>query len=323
MNIDLRFRQCPLDQSRVAAWAALAAAMETADHQDEFLSQDDLAEYLHDPGVDLPNGSLAIYDGGAMIGYALLGPSTSADPVHLMRVSGGVHPAFRGRGIGGYILDWSERTAPLVHADRFPGRPLSLSASCQESNNSAVGLFTGRGFRPSRWFLRMTCELTAEPAAAPVPAGVRVVRFTHDLSADARQVHDEAFRDHWGTAESSAEGWEHFIGYSAFRSQYSFLAYQGDEPLALVIAHDYDSHTQATGRRDLYIPTVGTRRAARGRGLATALLATALRAARADGFDTSTLDVDADSPTGAGRIYERAGYAVKDRRVTMVKDLIT
>jgi len=167
----------------------------------------------------------------------------------------------------------------------------------------------------------MTCELTTEPSAVAVPAGIRIVTFTPERSADARQVHDEAFRDHWGSTDSSEPGWDHFIGWPAFRPQYSFLAYEADEPLGLVIGHDYDSYTKATGRRDLYIPTVGTRRTSRGRGVATALLATALRAAWADGFDASTLDVDADSPTGAGRIYERAGFTARDRRITMVKDL--
>ena len=321
MDIEQRFRLRPLDQRQVPALAALTAATEAADHQDEFLGEEDLSGFLDDPDNDLPRGSLAIYDGGSMAGYAMLAARTAADPVHLMRLAAAVHPAYRGQGIGGYILDWAARAARPLHEERLPGRPLSLAGSCQESNKAAVDLFTARGYQPSRWFLRMTCELTTEPAPAPVQAGIRIVGFTPDRSADARQVHDEAFRDHWGSTDSSEQGWDHFIGYQAFRPQYSFLAYESGEPLALVIGHEYDSYTKATGRLDLYIPTVGTRRAARGRGLATALLATALRAAWADGFVTSSLDVDADSPTGAGRIYERAGYTVRDRRITMVREL--
>ncbi len=321
MDIEQRFSLRPLDKSQVAAWADLAAATEAADHQDEFLGEEELSGFLDDPDDDYERGSLAIYDGNLMTAFAILSPRTAADPVHLMRLTAGVHPAYRGQGIGGFVLDWAEQAARPLHQERFPGRPLSLATSCQESNKGAVGLFTARGFHPSRWFLRMTCELTAEPAAPAVPAGIRIVGFTPERSADARQVHDEAFRDHWGTTDSSEQGWDHFIGWQAFRPEYSFLAYEGDEPLAVVIGHDYDSYTKATGRRDLYIPTVGTRRAARGRGLASALLGTALRAAWADGFVTSTLDVDADSPTGAGRIYERAGYRVRDRWITMVREL--
>ncbi len=317
-----RFRRRPLDHSQVPAWANRVAATEAADHQDEYLGQEELSGFLDDPDNDLTRGSLAVYDGDAMAGFAMVSVRTAADPAHMMRSVGGVHPDYRGQGVGGLLLDWAEGAARPLHDERFPGRPLSLSASCQESNKGAVGLFTARGYAPSRWFLRMTCELTREPPVVPVPDGVRIVGFTPERSADARQVHDEAFRDHWDSTDSSEQGWDHFIGWQAFRPEYSFLAYAGDEPLALVIGHDYESYTKATGRRDLYIPTVGTRRAARGRGLASALLATALRTAWADGFVASTLDVDADSPTGAGRIYERAGYTVKDRWITMVKELI-
>ena len=52
----------------------------------------------------------------------------------------------------------------------------------------------------------------------------------------------------------------------------------------------------------------------RGRGLATHLLAHTLHACREAGFDTSSLDVDTQNPTGALGIYERAGYAVRYRQ---------
>ena len=85
-------------------------------------------------------------------------------------------------------------------------------------------------------------------------------------------MHNEAFRDHWGSTGQYRESWEHFIGFQAFRPAYSFLAYENEEPLGLVIGHEYDIYTEVTGRRELYVPTVGTRRAGRKRGIATALL---------------------------------------------------
>ena len=44
--------------------------------------------------------------------------------------------------------------------------------------------------------------------------------------------------------------------------------------------------------------------------LVAALLVTAMSAARAAGYDQASLGVDADSLTGAVRLYERAGFAV-------------
>jgi mycothiol synthase len=66
---------------------------------------------------------------------------------------------------------------------------------------------------------------------------------------------------------------------------------------------------------------VATRRSARKRGIASALLSRALADARSAGFTAASLSVDADSPTGAFGLYQRAGFAIRTTSVTQVKDL--
>jgi mycothiol synthase len=48
-------------------------------------------------------------------------------------------------------------------------------------------------------------------------------------------------------------------------------------------------------------------------------VAASLRAARSDGLVSASLSVDADSPTGAVRVYERAGFTVQDTWVVTRK----
>jgi ribosomal protein S18 acetylase RimI-like enzyme len=59
----------------------------------------------------------------------------------------------------------------------------------------------------------------------------------------------------------------------------------------------------------------------RRRGLGPLLLAAALRSYRSAGYERSALVVDTGNATGALRLYERAGYAVKDSSVTWTKPL--
>ncbi|HEX9063603.1 MAG TPA: GNAT family N-acetyltransferase [Streptosporangiaceae bacterium] len=322
MDIDRRFAARSLDQSQVAAWAQLYDALEQADHYDEYLAEADLRAMLDDPDTNQSRGSLAIYDGETMAAFGLLSLRPAADPVHLMFLAGGVHPAYRGRGLGTHVMAWADQAARPLHEERFAGRPLSLASRCRASDDIAGALFADNGYVPTRWFMRMTCDLTGDPPSAPVPDGVEIRGFTAERSADARQVHDEAFRDHWGSVDSSPESWAHFIGYHALRPEYSFLAYAGGEPVGMVLSHEYEAYTAATGRKDLYIPSVATRRQARKRGVASALLARVLASARADGFVAATLDVDSDSPTGAVGLYERAGFVHSDTWITQVKELI-
>ena len=257
-----------------------------------------------------------------MAGYGVLTSRSEADPVHDIRYEGGVHPAYRGRGLGGELLDWAEKAAVPLHHDRHPGRPLSLSSGCLSSNARAVALFEQRGYQPVRWFHSMVRDLSAAIPDAVAPTGVRIVGYQPDMAEHARLVRNESFRDHWGSTETSAETWAYFLASAAFRPGFSFLAYEGSEPLGMLISYEYEAYNAKTGHRDLHISLVGTRAAGRKRGIATALLTTAMSAARADGYDQASLGVDADSLTGAVRLYEHVGFTVAHTRIAYRKRLI-
>jgi mycothiol synthase len=319
-TVNLSWR--PLDSAQAGQWARLAAAIEAVDRDDMNLGVQDLLEDLGDPDCDFPRGSVAVYDGDVMAGYGLLRCRSAADPVHEMYQDGGVHPAYRGLGLGGQLLDWAERAAVPLHEERFAGHPLALNSVCNTTNSSSLALRAGHGYEQARWFQLMRVQLPAGSLpGGPVPEGVEIAVFTPERSADAHLVDNEAFRDHWGSTDTSAESWAHETGLKSFRPAMSFLAYLGGEPVSAVLCSEFEAETQATGRRDLWIGSVGTRRVARNRGIASALLAHVLRAAAADGYQTSTLSVDADSPTGAVGLYERAGYSVVRTSVTLRKEL--
>jgi len=300
----------PLTPGDAKAWAALLNAIQDADAGDDYTSEQDLLEGFSRPDQEFATGSIAIYDGSTMVGYGVLTRRTVADPVHDMRHEGGVHPSYRGRGLGGELLDWAEKAAVPLHNDRFPGRPLSLSSGCLSSNAGAVALHEQRGYQPVRWFHSMVRDLSAAIPQAVILPGVQVTGYTPDMADHARLVRNEAFRDHWDSTETSAEAWAYFLATSAFRPAYSFLAYAGSEPIGMVISCEYDAYQARTGRRELYIALVGTRAAGRKRGIATALLITAMSAACAAGYDQASLGVDADSLTGAVRLYENVGFTV-------------
>lgn len=321
MALDAEFDCRPIDRGQVQNYADLLALILAADDDNEILTAEDLLEDFADPLIDFERGSMACYDGDQMVGYSIVSRHSSAGPVHRLHQWGGVHPEYRGRGMGSGLLDWAEAVAGQLHQEHFPDRPASLICHILSKNTPAVELFAARGYEQSRWFHEMMRDLSAELPACVLPSDVEALCFAPERSADALLVRNESFRDHWGSTDTTPESWEFRIGGRAFRPSLSFLAYSGGEPIGVVIAHEYDGYNEKTGTRDVYVPLVGTRRAARRRGIATALLTMTLRAASADGYDTATLNVDADSPTGAVGIYERLGFVVKDTRVAITKAL--
>jgi mycothiol synthase len=308
----------PIQPSDAQGWADLLAAAREFDNDWEYFTVDDLLDDFDDPSRDFEHDSVAVFDGELMVAYGALKVRTEAEPVHDMRYEAGVHPEFRGRGIGGELIDWAEEGAVRLHEERFPGRPLSLSVFCTSTNVDALGLYERRAFRPVRWFNGMIRDLLTPLVEIDDLPGVDIVGWIPQRSAEALEIRNEAFRDHWGSTETTPEGWDHFMGIAAFRANYSYLAVSGTEAVGVIICHEYETGPEATGR-DLYVSIVGTKKAYRKRGIASALLGKALRSAYADGFATASLEVDADSPTGAFGLYENLGFRIEHTSVVVTK----
>ena len=63
------------------------------------------------------------------------------------------------------------------------------------------------------------------------------------------------------------------------------------------------------------------RREFRGRGVAQALLADAMRRFAAAGMDKASLDVDSENPTGALDLYAKMGYVAVNTSMAWDKEL--
>jgi ribosomal protein S18 acetylase RimI-like enzyme len=166
----------------------------------------------------------------------------------------------------------------------------------------------------------MIKDLSAPLVVIDDLVGIEIVGWTPQRSRDALQIRNEAFRDHWGSTETTAESWDHFMESASFRPAYSFLAVSGGEAVGAILCHEYEVGPQATGP-ELYVSIVGTKKAYRKRGIASALLVKALRSANSAGFMAASLEVDADSPTGAFGLYENLGFKIEHTSVVMTKTL--
>ena len=321
MGLERGLSSRPIEREQVVAWADLVEAIRVADGHDEVLGAEDLLEDFDGPAYDFERGSIGVYAGDAMVGHATLTLRAEADPVDQVFLWGGVHPGYRGRGIGAWLVSWAEQAASELHSERFAGQPLTMRCNCPAHVPGAIALFEAHGYKQTRWFRTMVRDLAEPLPAGHLAAGVEILPFTQERSADAHLIRNEAFRDHWGSIPLSDDEWKHFISYSAFRPAFSFVAYAAGRPAGVVISHEYDSFTKVKGRRETYIVTVGTLASARKQGIATALLASAMAAARADGCESASLEVDADSPTGALGLYQRIGFTVTDTWVTLMKDM--
>ncbi|WP_327088432.1 GNAT family N-acetyltransferase [Nonomuraea sp. NBC_01738] len=305
----------PLREDDAGRWADLAGAIEAEDRIGEHFTASDLAEKLRNPLLDRELGTLAARDGDRLVAVGYLPIRPWADPAHLVTLWGGVHPEHRRRGYGRRLLDWSAQAARTLHDRAYPGKPLELHLNINDTNAGAMALAESSGFVEARWFFQMEHDLKADIPAKPLPEGVRITPYTPDL--DFMAVRNAAFRDHWGSGPHTPQSWQaNIVGPHAFRPEASFAAMRNERPIAILITHRFEAHVA-------WIQIIGTLREARGKGVASALIAHALTAFKQQGYGTAGLSVDATNATGALGVYERAGFAVARRTVAYAKPLVT
>ncbi|MGW4796255.1 GNAT family N-acetyltransferase [Nonomuraea sp. NPDC004297] len=299
----------PLTLQDARPLARLRAEVAAADRTGEAHSVDDVRDQLSHHLIDLAGGTLAARDGDRLVAFGYLPVRQSADGgVHMMRLGGGVHPAYRGRGHGRRIVDWAIAAAPRLSDRAFPGVPVDLLLVADEDDPGLAALAERTGFTLVRTFAHMERGLAGDLPALAAPPGVSVTTWSPELDDEARRVRNESFRDHWGTVPHTPESWAGSLtGSRNFRPESSFLAMAGGRGVGVLMTH-------ARGAGVAWIQVVGTLKDWRGKGVAGALMAHALAAFARQGYAASGLGVDLGNATGAVAVYTRAGFAVTRRQ---------
>lgn len=223
---------------------------------------------------------------------------------------GRVHPGHTGRGLGTHLFTWAEARARQAAELAPAGARATLVTWLPTRDGAAKALLADQGCAVVRHNLRMLIEFgEAAPPAPRAPAGITLRTFVPGQD-DVATYHAirESFHDAWGYVESPFEEglarWRHRWQNSPdFDASLRFLALAGDE----VIGTAFSQLSVPEDPALAWISTVGVRREWRRQGVALALLQACFAALHARGQRKAALGVDATSPTGATRLYERAG----------------
>ncbi|USQ80637.1 GNAT family N-acetyltransferase [Ornithinimicrobium faecis] len=262
-------------------------------------TQESTAEMFQAPHFDPSTDTVSAWDGADLVALgSTFCRDTLVDGRAMASVDGAVHPDHREQGIGTELLTRLEARAAELAGERHPGEPLRLRTSGGLPDSSGQRLLEDRGYAPDNYFITMQVPLAdwVDPGGESVSVGLDRAR-----QEEIRDAHNDAFRDHRNFSPISAEMWEHWGKSSTMRPEQSRLVVEGERVLAYAVAAENEPGVS-------HVELVGTRREARGRGLARQVLLGSLRAAREAGCRISELEVDSTSPTGADRLYVAVGY---------------
>lgn len=307
-------RWTALDAGSTPAWAALTRLLATVEGTQEFYGAEDLAEELTASGFDAARDSWAVWHGDELVAYGQVGVADDLvdDLFSRADLHAGVHPGWRGRGIGVRLMELMESRARELAALRHPANPLRLRTSGRLPGDPVRALLEHRGYRVARYFTDMRRPLPGGPIG---PRDRRVTGYRPGLLEPLRLAHNDAFATHWGSTAQSADAWRDRLTSRSFRPDESTVVLGAeDEVLAYVLCYQWVDG-------ELYIGQVGTRQRARGHGLARICLAGSLRAAVDAGrYHVVELAVDSANPTGAGALYESVGFTTIRTVATYLRD---
>jgi ribosomal protein S18 acetylase RimI-like enzyme len=252
---------------------------------------DELRRWLTAPTVDLERDIRLSFDGERLLGYVDIDP-TGENPVRWWS-DVRVHPDADFARIVPELLGWAESRA--VGGLLRTWAPRALVRLRTE--------FERAGMRRVRGSWRMEIDID-DTVPAPQFADGLVVRAMEPGQEHAvYDAHQESFADSWEHQHEPYEEWRHWlVDAEAYDPSLWFLAWDGAQLAGVSLCRV---------RNDVgWIGILGVRRPWRRRGLGRALLLHSFHELRRRGLTRAGLGVDAESLTGAHKLYESAGMHV-------------
>jgi mycothiol synthase len=277
------------------------------------VTEEELAREWKSPGFELERNAWVVETAdGRVVGYEEL---YNRYAHAYLQGDGYVHPDYHGLGIGTALLRALEARVREEIELADPGLRVFIRNGMAAGDTAASQMHAAEGYRPIRYSWHMEIKLEEAPRLPVWPEGIELRPFVKaEQDRTVFEAHEEAFSDHWGHTPGTFERWQHDVsGSEDLDPALWFLAWDGDQ----IAGYSLCRYRMGTG----WVGTLGVRRPWRKRGLGEALLLHSFGEFYRRGTQTIGLGVDAENPTGATRLYKKAGMYVAAEYVIYEKEL--
>ena len=261
----------------------------------------ELRLYWESPDVDFDRDVLvAESSGGSLVGYADIG----------------LHGENIWLDVRGLEPDPQAALLQAIEARAAELKPeAGLIGYASEADAVLLGIYKQAGYDVIRHSYRMEISLEGDPPEPQWPEGFTVRAVVPGEEQRVYEAHMASFEDTWMFHRETFEVWSHwFLKDANFDPSLWFLAERDDVLAGIALTRESESE-QGLG----WVSVLGVLREFRQRGLAQALLRQVFGEYANRGMERVGLGVDAQNPTGAVRVYERAGMHVSRTNLILEK----
>jgi mycothiol synthase len=252
----------------------------------------DLLQYWESPDVELGQDVLVAEENGSIVGYADVGQHGE----HVWLDVRATEPASLPK-----LLLAIENVAAAKKPDA------SVMGYTAAEDEPLRDLFSSSGYELVRHSYRMRIDLNGAPSPPEWPDGISVRTMREGEERRIYEAQNASFAGTWMFHPEPYETWRHwFVEDPSFDPSLWFVAECGDDVAGIVIARTPE-HEPGLG----WIRVLGVVPDHRRQGLGEALLRHTFGEFAQRGLEAVGLGVDAENPTGAVRVYERAGMHVE------------
>lgn len=258
------------------------------------------------------------------IAYGRVAWYKESDGKYIYYALGWIKPEWRRLGIGTAILKQNERRIRQIALEHPLEAPKFFQNDHNDKRFGVAALLKANGYEPVRWTYEMDRPIDAPLPEAPLPESLEVRPVKPEHYRMIWDAQDEAFRDHWGHAETSEEDFQRWSTDPITFSPHLWkVAWEEDQVAGMVLNFVNKEENQEYGRKRGYTEFISVRRPWRCRGLARALLVQSIQMFKEMGFDDTALGVDTQNPNNALNLYQGVGYMIKREETVYRKELVT
>ncbi len=293
----------PITPDNLAALAELATECHLADGGLNFmLEPDNLKDHYFRGG---PGATIGVFTAErhliACTTVHVVGDSSKQQAI----IAGQVRPDYRCRGIGSYLMHWSQAQArELLTASPIDKQLLQIAT--ESLTEPARLLYQAHGFESMMEELVMWRELDRPLPDRPLPPDVTFATWQPDQVGQFFQAYQASFQERPGFPGYTAAEWiTNRNEDENFKPEWSLLACRDNVALGFL--------TSAANPPYGFVVQAGVIPEQRRRGLGSGLMVEAMRRMQADGMVALQLTVNVNNP-GAIQTYTQLEFTTIGRR---------